>query len=62
MREMVEYVGDWQRYLALDTEEAEALRLGKHTRTGRPLGSESFVHDLEVELPRICGHVRTSYI
>lgn len=52
VREMIDYVGDWERYLALDVQEAELLRLRKHTSTGRPLGSEAFVERLEELLGR----------
>ncbi len=51
--EMIDYVGDWERYLALDVEEAELVRLREHTRTGRPLGSGAFVHHLEEILGRL---------
>ena len=53
VREMVDYVGDWERYLALDIEEVEFLRLRKHTSTGRPLGSDAFIHRLEERLGRL---------
>ncbi|MCP4643033.1 MAG: transposase, partial [bacterium] len=50
---MVDYVGDWERYLALDVEEEELVRLREHTRTGRPLGGEAFIHHLEEILGRL---------
>ena len=53
VRDMIAYVGDWQEYLALPVEEAELLRLRRHTRTGRPLGSEPFIHRLEETLGRV---------
>ena len=34
---MIDYMGDWERYLALDVEEAQRQRLRLHGRTGRPL-------------------------
>ncbi|MFO7675864.1 MAG: hypothetical protein R6X12_06080 [bacterium] len=44
---MLERVADWHEYLGQKppASEAEALRL--HNRTGRPLGSETFVEKLE---------------
>ena len=52
VREMVGYIGDWERYLALDVGEAELLRLRKHARTGRPPGNEAFIRRLEEVLGR----------
>ena len=49
---MVEYVGDWKRYLALDISEEELLRFRQHTRTGRPLGSATFIASIEERLDR----------
>ena len=49
---MLDYVGDWPKYLALDVDEREAALLRMHARTGRPLGSETFVMDLERILGR----------
>jgi putative transposase len=53
VQEMADYIGDWHRYLALDVEETERLRFRKHSRTGRPLGGEAFLHRLEERLGRI---------
>jgi putative transposase len=52
VREMIAYVGNWQKYLALDVEEAQLVRLRQHTRTGRPLGDEAFIHRIEETLGR----------
>lgn len=52
IHEMIDYVGDWEKYLALDTQEEDMLRLRQHTRTGRPLGSHTFVRDLEKRFGR----------
>ena len=49
---MREYIGEWKRYLALDVEEEERLRIRQHTRTGRPLGSDAFIEELEKQLGR----------
>ena len=50
---MRSYVGDWARYLALDLDEAEALALRRHQRTGRPLGAGAFIGQLEETLGRL---------
>ncbi|MDY6823811.1 MAG: hypothetical protein SWH68_08475 [Thermodesulfobacteriota bacterium] len=44
--------GDWQQFLsgAFSNEELEDIR--KHSRTGRPLGSATFVAELENKLGR----------
>ncbi len=49
---LLERVPDWRAYLAagLATSERETLR--RHERTGRPLGSEAFVAELEGRLHR----------
>lgn len=44
---MINYIGDWERYLALDVEEVERQRLRLHRRIGRPLGDSQFVVALE---------------
>jgi len=60
---LLEAYGDWGEFLAegLSDDEAELLR--RHERTGRPLGSVSFVERLErlmdrVLLPRRAGRKR----
>ena len=50
---MLEQIGDWKGYLALDIEEEEAAMMRRHERTGRPLGSEGFVKRLEKQLDRV---------
>ena len=55
VEDMIDYIGDWEAYLALDIEE-EQLRLHRqHGRTGRPLGSASFILQLEETLGRFLG-------
>ena len=49
---IVEYVGDWKRYLALDISEEELSRFRRHSRTGRPLGSDTFIASIEERLGR----------
>ena len=50
---MLEQIGDWKGYLALDIEEEEAALMRRHERTGRPLGSEGFIKRLEKQLDRV---------
>ena len=52
VRPLLELVSDWGEFLAgeLDGEEGERLRA--HERTGRPLGSETFLERLERKLGR----------
>jgi hypothetical protein len=47
------YVKDWKEFLSekATKEEIEAIRM--HTTTGKPLGEESFIKRLEMELGRI---------
>ena len=49
---MVNYIGDWYAYLALDTKEAQLRLLRQHSRTGRPLGNAPFILQLEETLGR----------
>jgi len=49
---MLSEVGDWEAYLAMDVEEAEAALMRRHARTGRPLGSADFIARLESQLRR----------
>lgn len=44
-------VGDWRSFLQ-DTEEEKANKIRSHERTGRPLGSDSFLESLETSLRR----------
>lgn len=45
-------VGDWNLFLSAATDE-EMEKIRRHERSGRPLGSESFVERLESTLDRI---------
>ena len=49
---LLEIVGDWRRFLFSDSEEEKVMDIRKHERTGRPLGSESFVSTLEMVTER----------
>jgi putative transposase len=48
---LLEMVGDWRNFLALTSDEDVDL-LHRHERTGRPLGSESFLDQLEQQFDR----------
>ncbi len=48
---LLEMVGDWRKFLALTTDEDVDL-FHRHERTGRPLGSESFLDHLEQQFNR----------
>ena len=45
-------VADWRAFLVAEDDEDMLRRLWRHGRTGRPLGSPSFVTDLEQCLSR----------
>ncbi len=45
--------GDWRDFLAGAISSGELAGIRKHERTGRPLGSTSFVEQLEARLDRI---------
>ncbi len=49
---LLERVGDWRAFLDAGTPAATAKTLERHVRTGRPLGTEAFVRDLEQRLGR----------
>ena len=42
----------WETFLAADTQEDEIVLIRKHERTGRPLGGDSFIENLEHLLDR----------
>jgi len=44
-------ISDWDEFLRLSTDE-ELETLNRHEKTGRPLGSETFVEKMEQELGR----------
>jgi putative transposase len=49
---LLEIVGDWRIFLSYDGEVEKVVEVRKHERTGRPLGSESFVAQLESTIKR----------
>ena len=48
---LMDMVGNWQEFLSLSDKEELAL-FHRHERTGRPLGGETFIAQLEDELAR----------
>ncbi len=50
VKPMLNRVGNWRQYLLNDDSNSNDL-VAQHTRTGRPLGSDSFVKKLE----KICA-------
>jgi len=45
-------ISNWSEWLIHTEEEAMVALLRKHTRTGRPVGSDAFIDDLELRLGR----------
>lgn len=50
---LLEMAGDWRLFLASADDEEQVSEIRKHERTGRPLGTESFVDRLEISLSRL---------
>lgn len=48
---LLEIAGDWKLFL-FDADEADAEKIRRHERTGRALGSDSFLEALETSLMR----------
>ena len=44
---MLSRIGNWRTYLADSDFGKETEKIRKHTRTGRPLGSDEFIHEIE---------------
>ncbi|MEW6359983.1 MAG: transposase, partial [Planctomycetota bacterium] len=53
VKPLLDRVEDWSGFLSGDVDGDDVELLRRHERTGRPLGSASFVHRLEVALGRI---------
>jgi len=53
VKPLLRLVDDWQELLASGVSEEEYSALRKHERTGRPLGSQRFVGQLEEKLGRV---------
>jgi putative transposase len=49
---MLAVVANWPEYLSEATDQSLAEKIHAHTRTGRPLGEEAFVGELEARLER----------
>jgi putative transposase len=52
MTPLLDEVGDWATFLASGRDDPRLDAVCRHERTGRPLGSEAFVADLEQRLGR----------
>jgi putative transposase len=50
---LLRMVDDWRQFLSGDVSDEEYKLLQRHERTGRPLGSTSFIEQLESKLSRI---------
>jgi len=50
---MLDRVANWQTYLESDLDDATMNALRMHSKTGRPLGDESFVDMLELKLDKV---------
>ena len=53
VKPLLRMVDDWQQFLSGDVSAEEYELLQRHERTGRPLGSKSFIERLEDKLSRI---------
>jgi putative transposase len=48
----LEQFGDWRRYLSQTDREEDLARFRRHERTGRPVGSDDFIKNLEAATGR----------
>jgi putative transposase len=53
VRPLLELMSDWARYLAAEAANEVADAFHRHSRTGRPLGSNDFTAQVEVRLGRV---------
>ncbi|KAA6186723.1 transposase [Thiohalocapsa marina] len=53
VRPLLDLVGDWAGFLADTDAEEDPEQFHRHSRTGRPLGSNAFVTDVENRLGRV---------
>jgi len=49
---MLERVSDWRAYLDSDLEDVTKEEFRKHGRTGRPIGNEDFLTEIENSVGR----------
>jgi len=49
---LLKLVPDWRKFLSKRVDDEEIMLLRKHERTGRPLGSDTFLTKLEKRLKR----------
>ncbi|MHB1361108.1 MAG: transposase [Thermoleophilia bacterium] len=54
-----EMVGDWQSFIGEGIEPSNAEMFRKHERSGRPLGGNGFISELEAELGRSLRKAKT---
>jgi putative transposase len=59
VRPLLDMAGDWKRFLADHIDAETVKRIRDCQRTGRPLGSDEFIADLEVRTGRILRRQRT---
>lgn len=52
VKPLIEIVGNWREFLSGDVRKETAEVISCHERTGRPLGSETFINGLEMQLNR----------
>ncbi len=55
VKPLLDMAGDWRKLLQVRLRKPDVDRLRLHEKTGRPLGSEAFVHEIERALSRIIG-------
>jgi putative transposase len=53
VKALLEMVGDWQDFLLGGVAEQELERIRRHEKTGRPLGNDGFVANVQEALARI---------
>jgi putative transposase len=47
---LLDMVGNWRDFLSENVEEHEMTKIRRHENTGRPLGSDNFINNLEKTL------------
>ena len=50
---LLEIVGNWQRFINNEGHEKDRESIRLHTKTGRPLGSEKFMSEIEEQTGRV---------
>ena len=49
---LLDEISDWKKYLSQEEDLLETKAIRRHTESGRPLGSESFMNQLEAQVKR----------